>query len=132
MLYWLLKLNGKGKRNPYADWNDYLAHKLLFFKKNVALAVFHTYADQASILPKAKFCPVFDKLPWLFCSLRENDLAHSSFQTLGSYKFGSKIIIVLNVQTRTTLEQKMMPIKNEQFCTIKKDDLMISGELEAN
>ena len=28
--------------------------------------------------------------------------------------------LVLKVQTRATLEQKMMPIKNEQFSTIKK------------
>ena len=30
----------------------------------------------------------------------------------------------MKVQTRTTLEQKMMPIKNEEFRTIKKHDLM--------
>ena len=29
---------------------------------------------------------------------------------------------MLKVQTRTTLEQKMLPIKNEQFRTTKKHD----------
>ena len=32
--------------------------------------------------------------------------------------------LVLKVQTRATLEQKMMPIKNKQFHTIKKHDLV--------
>ena len=32
------------------DWNDYLAHILLFFKKKiVAVAVLHTYVDQTSV-----------------------------------------------------------------------------------
>ena len=31
-----------------------------------------------------------------------------------------KITLVLKVQTRAKLAQKMMPIKNKQFCTIKK------------
>ena len=31
---------------------------------------------------------------------------------------------MLKVQTRKTLEQKMMPIKNEQFRAIKKHDLI--------
>ena len=30
--------------------------------------------------------------------------------------------VVLKVQTGTTLEQKMIPIKNEQFRTVKKHD----------
>ena len=33
---------------------------------------------------------------------------------------------MLNVQTRATLEQKMMPIKNEQFRTIEKKHDQIS------
>ena len=33
----------------------------------------------------------------------------------------------MKVQTRTTLEQKMMPTKNEQFRTIKQDHSSISG-----
>ena len=32
---------------------------------------------------------------------------------------------VLKVQTRATIEQKMIPIKNEQFCNQKKHDLII-------
>ena len=39
----------------------YLAHILLFFKKNVAAAVLHTYNDQTSVLRAAKFCPVLKK-----------------------------------------------------------------------
>ena len=40
---------------------DYLALDYFFFKKNVAVAVLHTYADQTSVLRAAKFCPVLNK-----------------------------------------------------------------------
>ena len=29
----------------------------------------------------------------------------------------------MNVQTRTTLDQKMIPIKNKQICTIKRKNM---------
>ena len=57
---------------------------LLFFrkiknKKDVAVAVLHTFADQTSVLPSAKFCPVWIKNPDFFLFKRER--LFSSFVT---------------------------------------------------
>ena len=85
---------------------------------------------------------LFEINNWLFCSFREKDF-FSSFVTLEFKKrqnrnetslkngikftgiFASLVIklqtpLLLKVQTRATLGQKMILIKNEQFRTIKK------------
>lgn len=78
------------KEHEY-DWNEYLAHMLLFKKTNVAVGVTHTYADWTSILTTIKFCLVLNKQLWLFCSLREEDcLTHSLLQTLKKEKIGTR------------------------------------------
>ena len=40
--------------------NDSSSYITVFFL-NVAVAVFHTYADQTSVLRAATFCPVLNK-----------------------------------------------------------------------
>ena len=65
---WVLRIFGtqvteknRPVRPVFPDYNDYLAHILLFYLKKIAAAVVHTYADQTSVLPTAKFYPVLNK-----------------------------------------------------------------------
>ena len=40
---------------------SYCSSYITFFQKNVAVAVLHTYTNQTSVLPTAKFRPAFNK-----------------------------------------------------------------------
>ena len=65
-----VELTGKEKHTPYTTISlnkvnliemTPSSYIILFFKKNVAVAVLYTYADQTSVLPTAKICPVLNK-----------------------------------------------------------------------